>query len=152
MKRTLVVLMSGLLAGVVAHSGWYHSRRPCDVSELTCQLAWIRTELKLTDAQYAHIVALHQASSPKLTALANQVAQMRDEYQAFERERVTEGNVDFVEFARFVEQRREIDRQCLALTRQLVSETSQTMNPDQRERYFGLLGPVFHDVGASVPH
>lgn len=152
MKRTLLVLVCGLVAGAVAHVTWFRTHRPCPGDQLTCQLAWMRTELKLTDAQFARVRAIHEASSPRLLALAAQVAQMRDEYAAFERERVTEGRVDFLEFARFVEQRRAVNLECLEVTRQLVNATSSAMTPDQRERYLGLVGPAFNDIGASTPH
>ncbi|WP_158277443.1 hypothetical protein [Opitutus sp. ER46] len=151
MSRTLTILVAGLVAGLIAHLSWYASHRPCNRGELDCQLAWIRTELKLTDAQYARVRAIHEASSPRLLALAAQVTQMRDEYAAFERQRVTAGRVDFLEFARFVEQRRAIDRECLAITRQLVAATSDTMTSTQRERYLGLLGPAFSGTGATLP-
>lgn len=152
MKRTLLVLASGLIAGTAAHVAWFDTHRPCHGDELTCQLAWIKTELKLTDEQYARIRAIHEASSPKLLALAAQVAQMRDEYAAFDRQRLTTDRVDFLEFARFVEERRAIDHECLALTRQLVAATSKTMTPAQRERYLGLVGPAVSDDDGAVPH
>ena len=126
MKRTLLVLLSGLAAGIAAHVAWFDAHRPCQGDELTCQLAWIRTELHLTDAQFARIRAIHEASSPRLLALAAEVAQMREEYAAFEQQRMKTDRVDFVEFAKFVEQRRAIDRECLNITRQLVAATSQT--------------------------
>ncbi len=146
MIRVLLVLAAGAIAGVVAHVGWFHTHRPCSGDQLDCQLAWIRTELHLTDEQYARVRAIHEATSPRLLALAAQVAQMRDEYAAFDRTRLATDRVDFVEFARFVEQRRAIDRECLALTRQLVVATSETMTPAQRERYRGLIGPAFANV------
>ena len=152
MKRTLLVLLTGLVAGTAAHVAWFDTHRPCSGDELTCQLSWIRTELKLTDAQYARIRAIHEASSPKLLALAAQVAQMKDEYAAFDRQRLATDRVDFIEFARFVEERRAIDRECLTLTRQLVAATSDTMNPAQRQRYLGLVGPAFNDADSAVPH
>ncbi len=151
MKRTFVVLLAGLIAGLVAHVGWFRLNRPCQGDQLACQLTWMRSELKLTDEQFARLRLIHEASSPRLLALATQVAQMRDEYAAFERERVTAGQIDFVEFARFVEQRRMIDRECLTATRQLVAAASQTLNPAQRERYLGLLGPAFKTSGESMP-
>lgn len=151
MKRMLTVMVTGLVAGVAAHFAWFDAHRPCQDDRLNCQLAWIRSELKLTDAQYARIRAIHEESSPRLLALANQVAHMKNEYAAFERGRVTEGRVDFIEFARFVEQRRSIDRECENITRQLVAATSSTMNPAQREHYLRLLGPAIKNASDSVP-
>jgi hypothetical protein len=67
---------------------------------------------------------------------------MREEYDAFEHERTTSGQVDFLEFAHFVEQRRAVDRECLTSTQRLVADASHVMTEQQRERYLGLLGPV----------
>lgn len=151
MRRTLAVLIAGLTAGVAAHLAWFQWHRPCNGDQLTCQLDWIRAELKLTDSQYARLKAIHEASSPRLLALTAQVAQMRDEYAAFERERMIEDQIDFVDFARFVEQRRTVDRECLAATRQLVAAATQTLSPTQRAQYLGLLGPALHSVDATLP-
>lgn len=151
MKRMLLVLVSGLVAGLAAHVAWFQVRRPCSGDELSCQLAWMKTELKLTDAQYARVRQIHESSSPKLLALAAQLSQMKEEYAAFERERVTEGKVDFLEFARWYDRRRAVDRECLALTNELVAATSSAMTPEQRERYLGLIGPDLHPAGGSSP-
>lgn len=142
MKNTLLILVLGVTAATAAHFGWYYAQRPCSGGQLECQLAWMKTELKLTDTQFDRIKAIHEASSPRLLVLASQVARMRDEYAAFERERVTADRVDFVEFARFVDQRRAIDRECLDSTRRLVDATTGVMTPAQREQYFGLLPPA----------
>jgi hypothetical protein len=142
MKRSILVILTGLAAGVLAHSGWYLWQRPCTRNSLDCQLEWMKTELKLSDQQFAHIKVVHEKSSPRLVALAAQVARMREEYDAFEHERTTSGQVDFLEFAHFVEQRRAVDRECLSSTRQLVADASNLMTAQQRERYLVLLGSV----------
>src|SRR5688572_716619 len=135
MNRTIVVLLLGLVAAVGAHVAWFGLNTPCTGDELDCQLAWMRSELKLTNEQFARIKTIHETSSPRLLALATEVARMKDEYEAFERARKDEGRVDFVEFALFVEARRAIDRECLVSTRQLLAATADVMNPNQRERY-----------------
>ena len=142
MNRTALILLLGLAAGVVTHVGWFWTQRPCSANNLECQLEWMKTELKLTDAQFARIKAIHEESSPRLLALAAQVARMREEYDAFEHERTSSGQVDFLEFAHYVEQRRAVDRECLFSTRQLVADAAQVMTASQRARYLGLLGPV----------
>ena len=142
MKRSLLVIVTGLAAGMLAHSGWYLWQRPCGRDSLDCQLEWMKTELKLSDQQFAHVKAIHEKSSPRLLALASQVARMREEYDAFEHERTTSGQVDFLEFAHFVEERRAVDRECLNSTRQLVADAANVMTAQQRERYLVLLGPA----------
>jgi hypothetical protein len=142
MKRALLIISVGIAAGLLAHWSWYLSQRPCNATNLDCQLEWMKTELKLSDEQFARIKTIHETSSPRLLALAAQVGHMREEYDAFERERTTSGRVDFLEFAHFVEQRRAIDRECLNSTRQLIADAARVMTVPQRERYLGLLSPV----------
>lgn len=141
MKRTLLVLFLGLTVGAAAHFIYFGLHQPKGDS-LDNQLAWMKSELKLSDAQYDRIKELHQASSPRLRALASQVAQMQAEFTAFETARRDTDRVDFVEFARFVETRRRINRECLDSTRQLVLASAQVMTPQQRERYLGLMAEV----------
>ncbi|HVS51538.1 MAG TPA: hypothetical protein VHD62_04215 [Opitutaceae bacterium] len=151
MNRTLSILLLGAACAIVTHLAWFRLHSPCGGDRLDCQLSWMKTELALTDAQFARIKAIHAASSPRLLALAAQVAQMRDEYAAFERERTTVGQIDFLEFARFVEHRRSIDQECLASTRQLVAATCDVMDPAQRSRYLNLLTPAIARPGGSLP-
>jgi hypothetical protein len=109
----------------------------------------MKTDLKLTDERFARIKAIHEESSPRLLALAAEVARMREEYDAFEHERTTSGQIDFLEFAHFVEQRRTVNRECLTSTQRLVADAARVMTAQQRERYLGLLDPVLQ-VGTHL--
>ena len=139
MNRTCLVLLLGLVVGVGVHAVYFQYHRPAGLDSLDGQLAWIKEELKLSDAQYARIRELHEASSPRLRALAADVARMQAEFAAFEHTRRTSDRVDFIEFAQFVETRRAINRQCLESTRQLVLATADVMTPVQRAHYLGLV-------------
>jgi hypothetical protein len=139
MKRTLLTLMLGLAAGLVAHFAYFGLNQPPAGDSLDSQLAWMKSELHLSDAQYDQIRELHRNSSPRLRALAVQVAQMQSEFVAFERTRQTSDRVDFLEFAQFVEDRRKIDRECADSTRRLVLAAADVMTPRQRQRYLGLI-------------
>ena len=149
MKRTWLIILLGLIAGGVAHVGWFLAQRPCSGNSWDCKLEWMKTELKLSDEQFARFKSIHEESNPRMLALAAQVVRMREEYDAFERGRTTSGQVDFLEFAHFIEQRRAVDRECLTSTRQLVADAAQVMTVQQRERYLGLLGPVLTAAGGS---
>jgi len=142
MNRSLSVLLLGLAVGVGSHVVYYQFHRPAGLDSLDGQLAWIKSELNLSDVQYARIKELHEASSPRLRALAAQVARMQAEFAAFENTRRTSDRVDFIEFAEFVETRRNINRQCLESTRQLVQATANVMNPEQRAHYLGIIAPT----------
>ncbi|HMD60850.1 MAG TPA: hypothetical protein VKG78_05445 [Opitutaceae bacterium] len=139
MKRGGLVLLLGIAVGVAVHLVYFRLHEPVDSGSLDAQLAWMKWELRLTDAQFARIRELHEASNPRLRALAAQVAQMQTEFAAFENARRTTDRVDFIEFARFVEARRSISRQCLESTRQLVLAAASEMTPGQREQYLGIV-------------
>jgi Spy/CpxP family protein refolding chaperone len=150
MKRTVLILLLGLLAGTGAHVGWLALHRPEPTGSLTAQLAWMKTSLGLSEAQVARLRALHEQSTPHLLELASQVASMREELAAFERERTTSGRIDFLEFARFVEQRRALDRACLDSMHRLVAASASVMTPEQREHYLSLLGPALEPARAAA--
>jgi len=120
MRRGGLVLLLGLAVGVAAHVVYFQLHQPPDPGTMDGQLGWMRSELGLSDAQFARIKELHEASSPRLRALAAQVAQMQAEFAAFEDTRRTADRVDFIEFAKFVEVRRDINRACADSTRRLV--------------------------------
>jgi hypothetical protein len=149
MKRMLLVILAGVSAGLLAHFGWFGAHRPARGDNLDAQLGWMQESLQLSPEQFARIKALHEQSSPRLMALANQVGRMQAEFAAFEKERQTIGQIDFLEFARFVEHRRAVDRECAESTRGLILATSAVMNPQQRERYLALLDPALKATGAS---
>ena len=139
MKRTILILTLGLAIGLITHVAYFRINEPAPTNTLEGQLAWMRTELQLTDAQYARIKELHQASSPRLRAMAVEVAALQSEFAEFEKVRRTSDQVDFLEFARFVEIRRHVSRECLDSTRQLVLASAEVMNPQQRQRYIQLV-------------
>jgi hypothetical protein len=152
MKRTLLVLLLGCMAGAGAHFMWLAQRRCAPVDTLSAQLSWMKANLHLSDDQIARLRVLHEQSAPRLVALATQVASMREELAAFERERQTTGRIDFLEFARYVEQRRALDRTCLDSTRTLVAASADVMTPAQREHYLSLLGPALKtDYTTAIP-
>ena len=138
MNRTIFLLLVGLLVGTGTHVAYFRLHEPVTDS-LDSQLAWMKAELKLNDAQFARIKELHQVSSPRLHVLADQVALLQSELSAFEETRRTSDRVDFLEFARFVEARRQINRECLDSTRQLVLATAEVMTPRQRQHYIRLI-------------
>jgi hypothetical protein len=139
MRPSSFVLLLGVAVGVATHVVYFRLHRPPNPGSIEGQISWMRSELQLSDAQYARIRELHEASSPRLRALASQVAQMQAEFAAFENTRRATDSVDFIEFARFVEARRNVNRECLDSTRQLVLAAAGEMTPSQREHYLGIV-------------
>jgi hypothetical protein len=150
MKRTILALVLGLVAGISAYSLYFRLNEPARTDTLEGQLAWMKSELQLTDSQFARIRELHRASHPQLQAMAAQVSQMQVEFAEFEKTRRTSDRVDFVEFARFVETRRSLNQACLDSTRRLVLASAEVMNPTQREQYLQLVTTAEPLVGSIL--
>lgn len=150
MKRPVLTLLLGLAVGTATHLAYFQHREPIGTDTLDGQLAWMRTELNLTDKQFARIKELHQASHPRLQIMAAQVALMQAEFTEFERTRQTSDRVDFLEFARFVESRRDLNRRCVDTTRQLVLASAEVMTPEQRRQYVRLVPTAEPLVGSLL--
>ncbi len=146
MKRPVLILLLGLAVGATTHLAYFQHREPAATDTLEGQLAWMRTELHLSDAQFERIREVHHTLSPRLRAMSAQVALMRAEFAEFEKVRQTTDRVDFLEFARFVETRRDLNERCKDSTRRLVLASAEVMNAQQRERYLRLVaGPGLAD-------
>jgi hypothetical protein len=117
--------------------------------DLDALLAWMKTDLQLNDEQLARVRNVHEQLSPHLLALASKVAQMQQAFASFEQARTTAGQVDFLEFANYVEQRRRLDRECAESTRKLIAEASGVMTPQQRQQYLQLLNPALKTTGGG---
>ncbi len=76
MKRPWIILLSGVLAGLVAYTCFYlhatsiqrsvaQSSRP--------ELVWLQKEYHLTDAQFAQVVQLHDAYRPKCAEMCRHI-------------------------------------------------------------------------------
>ena len=150
MKRTVIIALCGICAGVAAHTGWFALRRP--PTDLETQLAWMNSVLQLNADQFARFKAVHEEASPQLVGLATKLQRMGAESAAFERRREETGEVDFLAFARLVEQRRAVDRDRDTTARKLIETALNVMTPDQRQRYLTLIAPALSSSGDRTFH
>lgn len=139
MKRTLLTIALGLAVGLGTHVAYFQLHRSATTDSLEDRLAWMKSELKLTDAQFARVREIHQASGPRLRAIADRAAGLQAEFFTFEQARRAEDRVDFLEFARYVELRRRLSSESRDSTRQLVLAATAVMTPEQRQRYIELV-------------
>ena len=137
--RLVDPLLQPDLATATKHSG----------ENLEALLDWMKTDLRLTDEQLARIKDVHEQLSPRLLTLAGQVAKMQQAFNQFEKERLSDGQVDFLQFARYVEQRRRLDQECTESTQRLIAEASDVMTPKQKQQYLQLLDPALKSTGSG---
>lgn len=150
MKHVALVILLGLLAGVVSHLVWFGYRRPVSSDTPANALAWLRQDLQLTDEQFARLKTIHESSSPQLHELAAEAERMRAEFAAFERRRRTDGEIDFLAFARYVDEQRAFDRICSESTRRLIAAATDVMTPAQRARYLDRFGPALRSSNDRI--
>ncbi len=140
MKRFLLVVLIGFVAGAAAHIGFYAFRRPTVENSLARNLAWMQTEFQLDEQQYARIRALHNRTGPELERLFNVLRTTREELVRLDEMRRTADKVDFVAYHQAKAANRKARSECRTLTLDLVYAVAETMNPAQRTRYFALVG------------
>jgi hypothetical protein len=133
-------MLVGLVAGALAHVGLYAIRRPEIESRLALQLEWMRDEFKLSQAQYLKIRTLHDSTGPELERLFTLLHDSHREIDQLEQLRRTSDQVDFVAYHQASTQNRKARQDCRALTLGLVYAVAEVMTPEQRERYFALVG------------
>lgn len=142
MIRTGIILLLGLGAGFGAHNAWYVAHAPADASDFESLLDEMRLTLQLDQEQFTRFHELHKILQPQLDQLAADVEQLRTQFAAFEQERRTTGEIDFLAYAGLVEKQRQISRTCEASTQYLVLAALADMSREQRLRYLSLLSPA----------
>jgi len=67
-RKATVILLLGLLGAAAAFSGFYYvGTAPCRalLNEPQPELAWLKREFKLSDAEFARVTKLHEAYLPQ---------------------------------------------------------------------------------------
>lgn len=142
MRRTVVMLALGAAVGVGTYFGHLHFRAPAGDRTLDHHLAWMQSELHVSDEQLVRLRALHEATEPQLRLLAAQVVQLQDELAGFEQSRRARAEVDFLALGRVIETRRNVYQECLDATRRLVLASADLMTPEQRRQYLARVAPT----------
>src|SRR5882724_5820058 len=76
MKRTWLILLGGIAAGCVAYAGIYlrttSAQRSMEQSSRP-ELAWLKKEYHLTDAQFTQVVQLQDAYHPRCAEMCRRI-------------------------------------------------------------------------------
>ncbi len=140
MKRFLFIVFVGVLAGASAHVGFYSWRRPVVETQLARDLAWMKEKFDLSTNQYERIRELHRHTGPELERLFAVLRATQEEIARLEEIRRETDRVDFIAYHQVAESQRRARLQCRALTLDLVYAVAEVMSPEQRARYFALVG------------
>jgi hypothetical protein len=134
MKRPLLILLGALALGAAVFAGAYFaSQRTCQMCQAqpADDLAWLRLEFHLTDAEMAHIRQLHEGYLPKCAAMCAKIAAKKREYEAAQA-----GGANPAAGAREqMQELTELRAQCRAQMLEYFATVSQAMPPEPGRRY-----------------
>ncbi|MBD5778314.1 hypothetical protein IEN85_02250 [Pelagicoccus sp. NFK12] len=140
MWKSISVIVVGLACGIVAHLSYVNAFAPVCLSvDAECEMEWLRSELDLSEEQFASITRLHVDREREIRMLSRKVRDLELLLAELEAERVTSGYVDYLEIRNYMEAKRKLDEACVKSTSDLIASVSDVMNVDQRKRYFSIV-------------
>jgi hypothetical protein len=134
MKKSGLILFLGLLLGTAAFAGFYyfgtascrdmmHERQP--------ELAWIKKEFNLSDAEFARIMTLHEAYLPQCAMRCRVIEEQNTKLK----ELLAKGATVTPEIQDLLVERAKTRAQCEAEMLKHFQEVSRAMPPEQGRRY-----------------
>jgi len=131
MKPSRLIVFAGLAVGLIAYTCFYlratYPQRSLEQSSHP-ELAWLKAEYHLTDAQFAAVVRLHDAYSPKCAEMCRRI----DEQNAKVQRLLAATNTETAMLQHFY-------------------ETSRQMSPEQGKRYLAWVQGETLLPGQMVP-
>src|SRR5262245_20235184 len=82
MKRTAVILIVGLVAAVAGYCALYYcgTKKHREMMQSSApELAWLKNEFRLTDAEFDRIAKLHEGYMPRCAELCRRIAEKNSE-------------------------------------------------------------------------
>jgi hypothetical protein len=134
MRKGAAILLLGLLVCTAAFSGFYYfETAACRgmMREARPELAWLKTEFKLSVAEYARIVQLHEAYMPQCRERCRRIEEQNQKVQAL----LAQANTVTPQLQSLLAERAQTRAECEAAMLKHFLEVSQTMPPAQGRRY-----------------
>jgi len=134
MKRAWLILVSGLAAAALGYFGFYHlciaDARHMRQSP-TPELAWLKAEFRLGDAEFNRIATLHEAYREGCMERCRLIDGKNEALKAM----LAGTNVITPEIERALAEAAQLRAECLTHMLQHFYEVSQSMPPEQGRRY-----------------
>lgn len=153
MKKGGLILLAGLVLGAAAFAGFYYAGTARCRSMLQGpqpELAWLKREFGLSDAEFTRITALHEAYLPQCAARC----QVIEEQNAKLRELLARSPSMTPEIERLLTERATTRAQCEAEMLKHFQEVSRAMPPEQGRRYLAWVQEqtVLHPQAMEMRH
>jgi small-conductance mechanosensitive channel len=147
MNRSLVIVLGALVLGAAVFAGSYViSQRACVMSMTNPadDLAWLRNEFHLGDAEMARIRELHEAYKPQCAEMCARIAAQKQEVAAA----LAGGTHVTAEAQKKLTELGELRAQCQAQMLEHFMEVSQAMPLEPGRRYLAEMKSLtlgFHE-------
>jgi len=134
MKKAGIILILGLFAAMVGYGVFYFFGTAPNrdlLRQQTPELAWLKKQFNLTDAEYARVCELHAAYLPGCRERCHRIAAKEAELK----ELLTKSNTITPEIERKLKEAAELRVECQAAMLKHFYQVSQTMPAAQGQRY-----------------
>jgi len=149
-KRLWLILLGGVVAGLIAYACIYlHATSVQRSVEQSAhpELAWLKTEYHLSEAQFAQVAQLHDAYLPKCAAMCARI----DEQNAKVQELLAATNAVSPEIKEALAETARLRAECETAMLQHFYETSRPMPPEQGKRYLAWVQSKTLLPGQMIP-
>ena len=140
MKRGLLILILALAAGLAAFFGMRSHKMGASHDVLLDsmpELAWIKSELNLSDEQFRKVREIHAAYRPRCEEMCHRIATTRDRV----REAAAKNRGMTPELEKAIREHAETRAQCQTEMLRHIYETASTLDQDQASLYLETLLP-----------
>ena len=134
MRKSWLILLVGVVLGTAAFSGFYYlGTAPCRtmMHEPQPELAWLKQEFKLSDAEFARITALHEAYLPRCAERCRVIEEQNSKLK----ELLAKDGTVTPEIQNLLSDRAKVRAQCEAEMLKHFQEVSRAMPAEQGRRY-----------------
>lgn len=153
MKRSAIILLTGLALGALAYTGVYRAATAdscCRVEGKTPELAWLKQEFRLSDAEFARISQMHEQYLAGCAERCHRIDLKNERLAGL----LAATNTITPEIQQALAESSQLRAQCQALMLQHFYDVSRTMPADQGKRYLAWVQSktVLHDTHQGMHH
>jgi hypothetical protein len=151
MKKGVLLLLVAMVAGMTAfcvmrwHKGEGHSHHSGVALDAMPELAWLRTELKLSDEQFAKVKELHAAYRPKCVEMCRRISEAHERIETL----ASANHVITPDYRAALKEHADIHLECQEAMLKHLYETAGTLREDQAKRYLEAVLPFALDFSHS---
>ena len=150
MKRSWSIVLGGLIAAALAYAcvllAASTANRAAESSPHP-EMAWLKKEYHLTDAQFARVVELHEAYWPKCAEMCHRIDAKNAELQGL----LAVTNAVTPQITAALADAGRLRTECQSAMLQHFYEVSQVMPPEQGKRYLAWVQQETLLPGQMVP-